>query len=191
VHPRWVLVLSGLTALLLLGCHGSLDRSRGGVDVVVEDGEHLPDGIAGRWQADRDRWEFVFAPDGRILSAVIGLGRVRVVAGRVTTVPTWSGNKAVFAPGRWTVHYAPDTRQLTLRIVMDHVCVRMAGDTLEGSSTDVFTGPIDLTKGLWQADHTTFTRYTAYTADKPPADLSTDPTYGETMPVTFRKTSDP
>jgi hypothetical protein len=183
-------MLGGLAALLALGCHSSLNRSRDTVDVVIEGGGGLPDGIAGRWQSDQGGWEFVFAPDGRIVSTVTSLGRVRVVAGRVATVPTRSGDQGVFAPGRWTVHYATHTMQLTLRIVMDHVRVQMGDNMLEGSSTDVFTGPIDPAAGVWQAEWTTFTRYMAYTAGRPPADLSTDPTYGETSPLTFRRTTD-
>jgi hypothetical protein len=183
-------MLGGLTTLLVLGCRSIPDRPGAGVEVVVEGGAAVPEALAGRWQSDRNGWEFVLAPDGRITSVVISLGRVRVVPGRTTTVPTRTGDEAVFTPGPWTVYYAPDTKQLTLRIAMDHVHVQMGADTLEGSSTDIFAGPLDTAAGVWQAEWTTFTRYTAHTPDNPSADLSTDSTYGESTPLAFRKTAD-
>jgi hypothetical protein len=177
-------------SLLAFGCHHSLERP-GNVDVIIEDGGSLPTEIAGRWKSDEQGWEFEFAPDGRILSAVISLGRVEVIPGRTTTVPTRSGNQAVFTPGRWTVGYAPATRQLTVRIVMDHVRVEMAGNIVEGASTDVFASPVDPATGVWQTQWTTFTKYTAHTPENTSFDLSTDPIYGETQPLTFRKTTAP
>jgi hypothetical protein len=185
-----MLVVHSVLAMLVVGCSSSLDNQAGGVSVIVEENQVFPGDAAGRWKADEQGWEFVLAPDGRILSAVIGLGRVRVAPGRVTTVPTKSGGEGVFAPGPWTVHYVPSTKQLTIRITMDRVCVEMAGNSVEGTSTDVFAGPIDPARGVWQAQWTTFTRYTVRTPEKPSIDLSTDPTYGETRPLTFRRTAD-
>jgi hypothetical protein len=70
---------------------------------------------------------------------------------------------------------------------MDHVRVEMGGDMLEGSSTDVFTGPISPAFDTWPAEWTSFTRYTAHTPQGTSFDLSTDPTYGETKPLTFSR----
>ncbi|OHB66972.1 MAG: hypothetical protein A2Y76_08425 [Planctomycetes bacterium RBG_13_60_9] len=73
---------------------------------------------------------------------------------------------------------------------MDHIRVEMAGNIVEGSSTDVFVGPASSTKGTWQTQWTTFTRYAARTGDNASVDLSTDPTYGETKPLTFERIVD-
>ena len=173
------------------GCHKAVDRQAARVDVVVDGNKTLAGGIAGRWKADEDGWEFDLAPDGRILSAVIGLGRVRVVPGQTTTVPTRTGGQGTFTPGQWIVDYAPDSGQLTVKIAMDHVRVEMAGTTIEGSSTDVFAGPIDAAQGTWRTLWTTFTKYTGHTPEKSSFDLSTDPTYGETKPLIFRRVADP
>jgi len=186
---RWMFVTFCL-AVLVAGCHRPLKDSARAVDVIVEGDTTFPEDIAGRWQADQHGWEFVFAPDGQLLSAVISLGRVRVVPGQTTTVPTKSAGQAVFTPGRWTVHYLPDANELTVKIAMDHVQVEMGGSTIEGSSTDVFAGPIDPAQGTWQTLWTTFTKYTGHTPERPSFDLSTDPTYGETKPLTFRKVAD-
>ena len=143
--------------------------------------------MAGRWQASQHGWEFEFEPNGRISSAILSLGRVRVVPGKTTTMPTRSGHQAVFTPGPWTVHYIPSTRELTVEIVMDHVRVEMGGNIVEGSSTDTFVGPVAASNRTWQVQWTTFTRYVAHTPDGASVNLSTDPTYGETKSLTFEK----
>jgi hypothetical protein len=85
------------------------------------------------------------------------------------------------------VHYAPRTGELTVKITMDHVRVEMAGNIVEGSSTDTFVGPIASTDRTWQTEWTTFTRYVACTSNNASFDLSTDPIYGETKPLIFEK----
>jgi hypothetical protein len=157
------------------------------VNVVIEGPGNFPTALAGRWRADRDGWEFVFARDGRIVSAVVGLGRVEIEPGRTVTLPTRSGGKSVFEPGQWIVHYVPQSRQLTVNIVLDHVRIDMAGTILEGDSADLFSGAIQPDDGVWQVQWTTFSHYTIQAPGEPVKELSTDETYGETKALTFQK----
>jgi hypothetical protein len=187
---RWILLLCGSVSLLA-GCgHPPNDRAAG-TRVAAEDHLPFPDTLAGTWKADRDGWEFTLAPDGSIASAVISLGRVRVVPGRTSEVPTKTGSTATFTPGPWTVQYDPRTCALTIRITMAHVHVDLGGNLLEGSSSDVFTGPVAPAGNTWKAEWTTFTHYTAHTPEGKSFDLSGDPVYGETYPLTFTKTAGP
>jgi hypothetical protein len=188
---KWTLAVFGLGTLLIGGCSPPLIGQADNVKVVVEGGGKFPSSLAGRWKAQQHGWELEIEPDGRISSAILGLGRVRVAPGTTTTMPTKSGNQAVFTPGQWTVHYVPSTRELTVSVTMDHVRVEMAGNILEGSSTDTFVGPIASTNRTWQAQWTTFTRYVAHTPDNASVNLSTDPTYGETKSLTFEKATHP
>jgi hypothetical protein len=180
-----------LLALLLMaapgGCQDPQPPSSQDVRVVLEGVDAFPEALAGRWKADRDGWEFFFEPNGRLTSAVVSLGRVTVTPGRTTTVPTRSGGEAVFEPGPWTVHYSGATSQLTINITMDYVRVEMADSTLEGQSKDTFAGPVSLDDGLWQAQWTTFTDYMAQSTTGIRVPLRTDPTYGETKPLTFTR----
>jgi hypothetical protein len=180
----------GLLVVLIGGCNRPLHEPAGDVKVIVEGGGPFPRSLAGRWQASQQGWEFEFEPDGRIAAAILSLGRVRVVPGRTTTMPTKSGHQAVFTPGPWTVHYMPSTRELTVEIVMDHVRVEMGGNILEGSSTDTFVGPVAASNRTWPVQWTTFTRYVAHTPDGASVNLSTDPTCGETKSLTFEKMND-
>jgi len=179
---KWTFVTVILLPLAIAGC-----ASERGPNVVVAGGSAFPVSLAGRWRADQQGWQFTFESDGQIASAVIGLGQVEIKPLGTTTAATQTGEQAVFTPGPWTVYYEPASRELTVRIVMDHVRVPMAGNVLEGSSTDIFVGPISPTTGLWQAQWTTFTRYRIRTAEGNSYDLSTDATYGETKSLTFER----
>jgi hypothetical protein len=185
------MLLVGGSVLLMAGCGHPPHGRSAGMRVVVEGHLPFPDTLAGTWKADRDGWEFTLAPDGSISSAVISLGRVRVVPGRTTAVPTTTGSTATFTPGPWTVLYDPGTRELTVRITMAHIHADLGGSLLEGSSTDVFNGPVSPAGDTWKVEWTTFTHYTARSPAGKSLDLSTDPVYGETYPLIFTKQRQP
>ncbi len=186
---RHVAVLSLALAgfVVLSGCEGASRAKSSAVSVLVEGNATFPSALAGRWKADRDGWEFVIDADGRIQSAVLSLGRVRVTPGQETTLPTRGGGESLFEPGQWTVHYAPQTEQLTIVIAMEHIRVDMGGTILEGKSTDTFAGAVSPADGVWQVQWTAFSDYTAQTPDGTTMDLSTNRTYGETKALTFQK----
>lgn len=183
-------LLCVIVPLLSVGCHTAREDTRG-VEVLIEGPGAFPTALAGRWRTDRDGWEFVFAPDGRIVSAVVGLGRVEIEPGHAATLPTRSGGESTFEPGEWIVHYVPQSRQLTLNITLDHVRIDMGGTILEGHSTDIFAGTVQPEDGVWQAQWTAFSRYTIQAPGQPAQTLSTDETYGETKPLTFQKVTEP
>jgi hypothetical protein len=185
---RWMLLICGSVSLAA-GCGHPPASRAADVRVVVEGHLPFPATLAGTWKADRNGWEFTFTSDGSISAAVISLGRVRVVPGRTSEVPTKAGSTATFTPGPWTVEYDPGTRELTVRITMAHVRADLGGNSLEGSSTDVFAGPVSPAGDTWKVEWTTFTHYTAHTPEGKSFDLSTDPIYGETNPLVFRKTA--
>jgi hypothetical protein len=181
-------VLYGITlCFLLAGCRTPKTGPRDNLHVIVEGGGAFPAALAGRWQADRHGWEMAFEPDGRIASVVLSLGRVEVSPGAKATIPTRGGGQGTFQSGLWTVHYDPATEQLAVKIAMDHIRVEMAGNTLEGKSIDVFSGPISTANGAWRAQWSAFTQYKVRDAQGQETDLSTDTTYGETQALVFRK----
>lgn len=182
----------GLVCCLLLGgCQTQKADLGDRIQVIIEGGGSFPVALAGRWQADRHGWQFVFEPDGRISSAVLSLGRVEIAPGVNTTVPTRGGGQGTFRPGLWTVHYEPTAGELTVKIVMDYVRVEMAGNVLEGRSIDTLSGPISPADGVWQAQWAAFTQYKIRTAEGDASELSTDPAYGETQPLTFHRQPQP
>ncbi|HNS22077.1 MAG TPA: hypothetical protein PKH24_16350 [Sedimentisphaerales bacterium] len=173
------------------GCGRSHHKSVPPIVAMTEDGSPFPAWLAGRWKADRHGWELVFEPDGRIVSAVLSLGRVAVRPGQTTTRQTKESEQAVFTPGPWVVHYDPATSLLTVKIDMEHIRVPMGDNVLEGSSTDTFCGPLSPTMNAWQVQWTTFPHYTARTSEGKSVALATDEACGQAQPLVFVKTPDP
>jgi hypothetical protein len=174
-----------LLSMIISGCHRPAQDA--GMSVVVDGKGRFPASLAGRWQSDRDGWEFVIASDGRIASAVLSLGRVRVVPGQTTRMPTLGGGEGMFEPGEWTVYYEPDGSELTIKIAMDHVLVEMGEAFLEGSTIDILSGPVSATDGIWQVQWSAFNKYTVQGGKRSGAELSTHPEYGETKALTFQR----
>jgi len=173
------------SAFLLAGCQEMQNAET--PNVVVVGGEDFPPSLAGRWVSDRAGWQIVFDARGGITSVVLGLGQVEIVPGVKATVPTRGGGEGTFEPGPWTVDYEAETSRLTVKIVMDHIHIEMGSHVLDGKSGDVFSGPISATDGLWQTQWTAFTDYQVRTPDGESVTVATDPIYGETQPLTFRK----
>lgn len=197
---KYMVVCSLIVALC--GCQDSLKKDKpsdtanspgrnqagDAVKVAIEENSQFPKFLVGTWRASNNEgWEFVFEADGKITSAVIALGRVRIPPGQLTTVPTITGGKGVFQPGQWTVHYIPSTRELTIKIVIDSLRVEMGDNILEGKSTDVFVGRIAPTGNTWQVEWTSFPQYTGHTKEHPNFDFSGDLVYGTTETLVFEK----
>ncbi len=173
--------------LTFAGCNSVGKR----VEVVIDGGGQFPSSLAGTWTSDKEGWELVFEPNGTISSAVVTFGRVRVVPAKITKEPMILGGEGIYHPGEWVVAYSPESRMLTVTIVLDRIHVRLGKSQLEGSSKDVFVGQVSEDGSEWIAEWTTFTHYTAHTAENPNADLSSDPLYGITTTLTFTKNNKP
>jgi len=176
-------LLVGIILSVVAGCR-QVGRD---VEVIVEGGGQFPEFLVGTWRADTDGWEFVFDADGRISSAVISLGRIRLKPGGVTTVPMREGSKGVFKPGEWMVYYIPDGRDLTVNISLKHFSAELGGGILEGRSKDVFFGPISEDGRVWEAAWTSFPDYTAHTPERSNYKLPTDLVYGMSKHLIFKK----
>jgi len=178
-------ILSGLS-----GCQSptQLSSSKTGVEVTIENGGEFPEFMVGKWKANKKSgWELVFEPDGTISSAVISFGRVKMKPGEITTVPMQRNGKGVFEPGEWLVHYAPPSRELTVKVSLKNFYVELGKDVLEGKSTDIFVGTISEDGKVWLVDWTSFFHCTAHTDKYPNFDLSADPNYGASKSLIFEK----
>jgi len=137
--------------------------------VVVEGGGKFPEFLAGKWKGDDTQWEFVFEEDGRISSAVIEFGNIKLRPGKTTTKPSRYGGKGVYTPGKWLVAY--DTRQNILSVIIEvkHFYQDMKDSALEGSRTDILSGKVDANSGYWEAGWHSKQTYIAHLAkqDKP------------------------
>ena len=137
-----------LVLSLLSGCQ---DPGRG-VEVIITGDGQFPDELVGKWVDEKEDWEFVFEPDGRISTSVIALGKVRIVPGEVTRFPTRFGGKGIFEPGLWTVTYHPESRELAVEVVIEHFLQDVGNQSIEGSTPELLVGPVSADGSRWDVD---------------------------------------
>jgi len=144
--------------LLIAGC-GAAVSNKSGVEVIIDGQGEFPKALAGIWKADRDGWEIVFEPDGRISSAVITLGKMRITPEHSTTVPMKMDRRSVLEPGLWTVQYTPENRELAVEIVVEKFHLEMGTGVLEGNSKDLFIGTVSEDGREWVAEWLSYPEY--------------------------------
>jgi len=185
---KQLLVLAGFALLLssLAGCQKAnkgVDPAppRGGVEVIIEGNGEFPEFLVGRWKADKDGWQFVFEPDGRISSAVIALGGVEMTPGKVTRFPTLYGGKGIYKPGTWLVQYSPNTRELFVKVVIEHFYQDLGKHAIEGNITDMFIGPVWQNDDVWEADWFSLGKYVAYIPEPNEFYNATEPEFRKSL----------
>jgi len=151
-----------LVLSLLSGCQ---DPHRG-VDVVIGGDGQFPEELVGKWRADKNAWEFVFEPGGGISSSVVGLGMVKMTPGKVARFKTRGGGKGIYEPGLWTVGYDPETRDLSVEVVIKHFYQDIVKpQALTGNMTDILGGPVSADWQRWEVDWFTYGRLVALLPD--------------------------
>jgi len=185
-----ILFVCSLSVFIPIGCQNST-KLNSGVDVIVDGDEQFPTSLVGTWKSNDGIWEIVFEPGGKISSAVISLGRVRIKPGQVTTVPMKLGGKGIFEPGQWTVQYLQEQRELTVEIKIDSFRTELGDDIVKGQTHDFFIGSVSEDGKLWWADRFTFPEYIADTENYHNYKLPFDPNDNPRESLVFQKVSVP
>lgn len=184
---RHLILSFGCVLLLVAGCQEPVHQAKG-VKVIIEEQGEFPHFLAGRWVDDEEGWEFVFEEDGSITSAVIDRGFIEVVPSKgIATKPMRRGGQSVYELGQWTIEYSPQSRELTVDVVVEHFHIDMKPSWLEGHSRDLFFGPVSEEELVWRAEWISFPKYVAYTPE--PGELHVDPNETITKLV-FRKVNE-
>lgn len=183
-----ILVLSSV-CLIISGCQESAAIKGKPIEVTIEGGGEFPEFLAGTWEssAEQGGWRIVFEPNGTIPSIVHTMGRTELKPGLKTEVPMKMNKKSIFKPGKWVVNYDPATSTLTVEIRLAHFYSEIGTGTVEGSQTDIFVGPVSKDELQWNANWTTFLKAVARTPENPKTILETDPAYGESQDIIFKK----
>ena len=179
-----ILFLVCISLILFLG---NCQEHKNNVEVIIQDGIKFPNFLVGTWKADKGGWEIVFEPDGKISSAVISLGLVRIKPGQITTIPMKPGGKGVFKPGKWTVQYLQKQRELIVEIVIDSFRAELGDDIVQGSTRDFFIGPVSQDGNLWWVERYTFPEYIADTESYHNYKLPFDPNENPWESLIFEK----
>ena len=175
-----------LLVFVISGCRSDA-IIKNGVEVSVDGDGRFPAFLVGTWKADHGGWEIVFAPDGKITSAVISLGRVKLTPGRVTTVPMEMGGKGTFTPGPWSVQYLQEQRQLIVEIAVEKFRVELDKNIVKGRTRDFFIGEVSQDGENWWAQRFSYPEYTVDTAKFPNYKLPVDPNENPKETLLFEK----
>jgi hypothetical protein len=157
--------------IVLTACQKTIQyiKTPGTLEIVVEDDGKFPEFLVGKWVGDKYGWGFIFKPDGTILRARIAMGQTEITPGKVTTVPTVTGGKAIYVPGHWTVSYLPADRELIVDVVMNYIRIDVGDQVFRGRTRDIITGTVSKDGNLWRTVVSSFPEYEGFPND--PNDL--------------------
>ena len=182
----FVLLICGFFVFLPGGCQSSAG-SKSGVEVIIDGDGRFPEILVGGWKADKGGWEIVFEPDGKISSVVVSLGGVRMKPGEVATTQMVLGGEGFFQPGKWTVQYLQERRELVVEIVIEHFRVELGDNVVHGKTRDYFVGSVSADGRLWWADRYKFPEYVVDTKKHPNFKLPFDPNDSQRESLVFQK----
>jgi hypothetical protein len=185
-----VLLVYFFSLFLPIGCRSFVESERG-VEVIIDGDGQFPAFLVGTWESDNGAWEIVFEPDGKISSAIVSLGRVRMKPGQRTIVPMKMGGKGVFEPGQWAVQYSQEQRELIVEIVIDRFRVEFGDSVLQGRTRDFFVGSVSGDGTSWWADRFSYPEYVADTKTYHDYKLPFDPNDNPRASLLFQKVAAP
>ena len=172
---RYLILLAVCLAFVLVavGCQpGAMSKT--GVEVNIGGDGVFPQELVGLWRGDA--WKIVFEADGSISSAVIPQGATRIVPKVPTIIPMKLGGKGVYEPGLWSVDYMPQSRELTVEIVVKHFNLELGDNVLKGNIRYLLSGQVSEDYKVWYCTTVNFPKYFAYTTSTSgPQELPVDP----------------
>ena len=153
---KQLVVLAGLAVFLLgiAGC-GRQEALHKVWDGEPPDEEALPEFLVGVWEVKtgqyKDKWGIKFEPDGSILKIIYeAKGPVYLAEGESYGEAGDEGAYYLFTVGPCEARYAPETRILKVKIVMEHMLQLSFGE-LEGGIEDYFEGTVSEDGKTWEA----------------------------------------
>lgn len=116
--------------------------------------QKFPEFLVGTWQTDKSKWRFTFEPDGRI-SRLTHYGGMEFDVEKGFLTEKLRGNiEANFFLGPCEAKYDPDSRQLTVKVVIENFVLDDGVNAVEGNFHDQLTGTISEDGKNWQVTWT-------------------------------------
>ena len=107
--------------------------------------------------------------------------------GRVTATQMKLGGKGLFEPGRWTVQYSQERRELIVEIAIERFRVELGDNVVQGRTRDFFVGLVSSDGQLWWTDRFSFPEYIVDTGKYHNYKLPFDPNDNPRQSLIFRK----
>jgi hypothetical protein len=152
---KYIMSLAVISVFILSGCTAPAPTEQERV-------QPLPfSSVVGLWKAEvetnaedeESRWIFKIEEDGTINRMVhVLVGPVRLDEGGVTLEGPDEGTFADFVMGPCTVAYVPETRELTITVMLDLFVMQLPNGTIEGKSEDVLKGIVSEDSKTWDVN---------------------------------------
>lgn len=135
--------------------------------VLLIDADRFPESMKGIWQNSEFGWILKIDERGYLTKIQHHIGRAKLIAGQITTIPLVNNGQAIIEPGPWFVQYDGKSQNVSIEITLKNFVYNIGADQVRGSSRDVFIGKVPQ-KGqtTWTAQWITFPKYVASTADR-------------------------
>ncbi len=147
---KQLLLLAGCV-VVLMGIVGCQNDEK--VNKTKTDGDkEFPEFLVGVWKSDQFNWGFKFERDGSIskLEHTMGM-QINVEEGGLYEEGT-EGSTGVYVLGPCEADYDPQTRQLKVKIILEHFRMEIPVGVVEGNSKDYFSGPVSEDGKVWRAN---------------------------------------
>lgn len=190
MKPCLFLLVITLVLSCFAGCQQpEISQPACNVEVIIEgdSGEGFPEELVGKWRASQGSWEIVFEPDGSISSLIHTIGGVKMYPCQVSEVPLRKDGKAFYKPGKWTVQYDHENRELGVDIELANYQYLIGTTTVEGSSKDFFAGTVSEDFTRWEANWVSLPKYIATTDEYDHYELPIPIAMQERGSIVFRK----
>jgi len=140
-------------AVVLAGVMGCQDENKVN-GVSVDNSGEFPEFLAGTWKADKHDWQISFKDDGSVSSIVhfIWTLPIDINEGGYFVEGPDEGTHALFVIGPCEAGYDKDTRELSVKIILERYIIKLPHGTLEGKSHDFFEGSISEDGKTWKAE---------------------------------------
>ncbi len=114
----------------------------------------FPEFLVGTWKTEGSRWIFKFERDGRI-SKMTHFGGMEFDVNEGGLIEQWRESvEASYMLGPCEARYNPDTRELSVTIVIEYYIINFPDGSLEGSFHDYLIGPVLKDGKTWNASWT-------------------------------------
>jgi len=181
---RTLTLLTWLTiAVAAAGCNpnGATPNNSRNNNAAVQD--KFPAFLVGSWRTDTAgaRWIFTFEADGRISKMRHFIGADFDVAEGGLIEPWRNNAEAAYFLGPCNAVYKPESRELTVTIIIEHYTIEFPNGKMEGSFRDHLTGPVSQDGKTWRATWKNESEVTGSGTSTPPPEkllftkIETDP----------------
>ncbi len=142
-----LLMLAVCVLLSIVGCTGT-DKT-GNSNRTLN--KQFPAFLAGTWEPNESKWIFTFEPNGTISKFQHFVGMEFIVAQGGLVEPWRNDAEAIYSLGPCEASYEPKTRQLSVKIVIEHYVIKFINGSMEGSFHDTLVGPVSEDGKIWNA----------------------------------------